>query len=120
MCAVDVLCFVEATDCNECYFSVGCRNWCLALYRFVGGSSKRKYFGEAVSWMVGFLPTLKQPVAGEFGLIQNGRDHWIIGDGAEGYLSERLTPDGRPVCSGVAPPSTAVGPFSGTTISDPL
>ena len=29
-----------------------------------------------------------------------GCDHWIIDDGFEGYLSARLTPDGRPVCSG--------------------
>ena len=51
----------------------------------------------------------------------NGCDHWIIDDGVEGYLSERLTPDGRPVCSGVAPPNTAVGPFrGGTDIPDPL
>ena len=51
----------------------------------------------------------------------NGCDHWIIDDGIEGYLSERLTPDGRPVCSGVAPPSTVVGPFqSGSDIADPL
>ena len=51
----------------------------------------------------------------------NGCDHWIIDDGVEGYLSERLTPDGRPVCSGVAPPTTVVGPFKeGTFIPDPL
>jgi hypothetical protein len=51
----------------------------------------------------------------------NGCDHWIIDDGVEGYLSERLTPDGRPVCSGVAQPNAAVGPFkSGTPIPDPL
>lgn len=51
----------------------------------------------------------------------NGCDHWIIDDGIEGYLSERLTPDGRPVCSGVAPPNTATGPFrQGTSIPDPL
>ena len=49
----------------------------------------------------------------------NGCDHWIIDDGVEGYLSERLTPDGLPVCSGVAPPNTAVGPFkSGSPIPD--
>jgi len=49
----------------------------------------------------------------------NGCDHWIIDDGVEGYLSERLTPDGRPVCSGVAQPNTAVGPFKdGTPIPD--
>ena len=51
----------------------------------------------------------------------NGCDHWIIDDGVEGYLSERLTPDGLPVCSGVAPPNTAVGPFKdGSPIGDTL
>jgi len=51
----------------------------------------------------------------------NGCDHWIIDDGLEGYLFERLTPDGRPVCSGVQPPSTVVGQFmGGTTVSDTL
>ena len=51
----------------------------------------------------------------------NGCDHWIIDDGVEGYLSERLTPDGRPVCSGVAPPTSVVGPFKeGSPIPDPL
>lgn len=51
----------------------------------------------------------------------NGCDHWIIDDGIEGYLSERLAPDGRPVCSGVAPPNTATGPFrQGSDIPDPL
>lgn len=49
-----------------------------------------------------------------------GCDHWIIDDGVEGYLSARLTPDGRPVCSGVAPPNVATGPFkSGSFIPDP-
>jgi hypothetical protein len=41
----------------------------------------------------------------------NGCDHWIIDDGIEGYLSQRLDQYGKPVCSGVAPPNTAVGPF---------
>jgi len=49
----------------------------------------------------------------------NGCDHWIIDDGLEGYLSQRLSRDGKPVCSGVAPPNTAVGPFkSGSNIPD--
>ena len=49
----------------------------------------------------------------------NGCDHWIIDDGVEGYLSPRLTPDGLPVCSGVAPANTAVGPFKeGSPIPD--
>lgn len=64
--------------------------------------------------------SLTQLVAGIW-VDPNGCDHWIIDDGIEGYLSERLTPDGRPVCSGVAPPSTVVGPFmEGTNIADPL
>jgi len=64
--------------------------------------------------------SLTQLVAGIW-VDPNGCDRWIIDDGIEGYLSERLTPDGRPVCSGIAPPSTAVGPFNeGTSIPDPL
>lgn len=51
----------------------------------------------------------------------NGCDHWIIDDGIEGYLSQRLDKYGKPVCSGVAAPNTAVGPYKGTsTINDPL
>ncbi|RVT85769.1 hypothetical protein DXV76_08465 [Rhodobacteraceae bacterium CCMM004] len=51
----------------------------------------------------------------------NGCDHWIIDDGIEGYLSQRLDRYGKPVCSGVAPPNTAVGPFNkGTPIPDPI
>lgn len=64
--------------------------------------------------------SLSQLVAGIW-VDPNGCDHWIIDDGVEGYLSERLTPDGRPVCSGVAPPNTATGPFrEGSDIPDPL
>lgn len=63
---------------------------------------------------------LSQLVAGIW-VDPNGCDHWIVDDGVEGYLSERLTPDGRPVCSGVAPPNIATGPFrEGTTVPDPL
>ncbi len=43
----------------------------------------------------------------------NGCDHWIIDDGVEGYLSQRLDPRGKPVCSGVAPPTIATGNFKG-------
>ena len=51
----------------------------------------------------------------------DGCDHWIIDDGAEGYLSERSTPDGRPVCSGVADPTMVIGPFRvGSPIPDIL
>ncbi|MEO0749417.1 MAG: hypothetical protein AAFZ10_13710 [Pseudomonadota bacterium] len=51
----------------------------------------------------------------------NGCDHWIIDDGAEGYLSQRLDKYGKPVCSGTAPPNTATGAFkSGSPIADPI
>lgn len=50
-----------------------------------------------------------------------GCDHWIIDDGFEGYLSQRLDKYGKPVCSGVAPPTTATGPFkSGSGVPDLL
>ena len=50
-----------------------------------------------------------------------GCDHWIIDDGVEGYLSPRVDKYGKPVCSGVAPPNTAVGPFkSGSVFGDPI
>ncbi|MEM6618477.1 MAG: hypothetical protein AAF761_02910 [Pseudomonadota bacterium] len=47
-----------------------------------------------------------------------GCDHWIIDDGVEGYLSARLDQRGKPVCSGAAPPNTAVGDFKRG--SDPI
>jgi hypothetical protein len=50
-----------------------------------------------------------------------GCDQWIIDDGAEGYLSARLDKYGKPVCSGVAPPNTAIGPYkSGSSVGDPI
>ena len=37
----------------------------------------------------------------------NGCDHWIIDDGLEGYMSPRLTDEGKPVCRiGAVPYST--------------
>lgn len=49
----------------------------------------------------------------------NGCDHWIIDDGIEGYLSQRLGRDGKPVCSGTALSNTAIGGFkSGSVIED--
>lgn len=51
----------------------------------------------------------------------NGCDHWIIDDGVEGYLSQRLDKFGKPVCSGVAPPTVATGPFKeGSSVGDPI
>ena len=50
----------------------------------------------------------------------NGCDHWIIDDGLEGYLSQRLDKYGKPVCSGVAPPNHTVGDFKGgSKFNDP-
>ncbi len=40
-----------------------------------------------------------------------GCHHWMIDDGLEGYLSQRMGPDGRPVCHTIAPPNTATGPY---------
>ena len=53
----------------------------------------------------------------------NGCDHWIIDDGVEGYLSQRLDKFGKPVCSGSAPPTVATGDFkqgSTGTFGDPI
>jgi len=54
----------------------------------------------------------------------NGCDHWIIDDGVEGYLSARLDRrTGKPVCSGIAPPTQTVGDFKGgatAIIGDPI
>ncbi len=50
-----------------------------------------------------------------------GCDHWIIDDGLEGYLSQRLDANGKPVCSGAAPPGVATGPFKdGSNIVDAI
>lgn len=51
----------------------------------------------------------------------NGCDHWIIDDGIEGYLSQRLGRDGKPVCSGPALANQTTGDFqAGSTIQDPI
>jgi hypothetical protein len=51
----------------------------------------------------------------------HGCDHWIIDDGVEGYLSQRLDRKGKPVCSGIAPPGVATGPFKdGSTIPEEI
>ncbi len=38
----------------------------------------------------------------------NGCDHWIIDDGFEGYMSPRLTDDGKPVCRVDAVPYSTI------------
>ncbi|APX90450.1 hypothetical protein BV394_12515 [Brevirhabdus pacifica] len=51
----------------------------------------------------------------------HGCDHWIIDDGFEGYLSQRLDKYGKPVCSGAAPANTAIGKFkSGSPVADQI
>ncbi len=51
----------------------------------------------------------------------NGCDHWIIDDGIEGYLSQRLDRNGKPVCSGTDFSNIAMGGFkSGSPIPDPI
>lgn len=42
----------------------------------------------------------------------DGCDHWIIDDGVEGYLTPRLSPDGRPVCREGAVPGSVSGDFA--------
>jgi len=49
----------------------------------------------------------------------NGCDHWIIDDGLEGYLSQRLDRYGKPVCSGIGAPGTTVGKFK-NWVPDPI
>ncbi|GGH58235.1 hypothetical protein GVY41_14835 [Frigidibacter albus] len=51
-----------------------------------------------------------------------GCDHWIIDDGAEGYMSSRRYPDGRPVCTGKAGTDGYVtGPYkAGSNVPDPV
>ncbi|MEO0866530.1 MAG: hypothetical protein AAFY39_18560, partial [Pseudomonadota bacterium] len=55
---------------------------------------------------VAFDAVVDDPVVAAVGI-----DHWIIDDGVEGYLSARLDKYGKPVCSGVAPPTQTVGDF---------
>ena len=51
----------------------------------------------------------------------NGCDHWIIDDGLEGYLSQRIGRDGKPVCSGTARSNTTIGDFKkGSSVNDLL
>lgn len=69
----------------------------------------------------GFRPHDLSTMSAGIWVDPNGCDHWIIDDGIEGYLSQRLDKYGKPVCSAAAPPSTAVGPYKKTqTIGDIL
>ncbi|MCZ7675461.1 MAG: hypothetical protein M5U35_05720 [Roseovarius sp.] len=73
---------------------------------------------KTVDRQIGGKKHLSQLQAGIW-VDPHGCDHWIIDDGAEGYLSARLDPYGKPVCSGTAPPTVATGAFkSGGEIAD--
>ena len=53
----------------------------------------------------------------------DGCDNWIADDGVEGYLARRYDRYGKPVCSGVAPPTVATGDFkqgASSVIGDPI
>ena len=41
----------------------------------------------------------------------NGCQHWIIDDGVEGYLSQRLLRNGKPLCLDDFTPNVASGSF---------
>lgn len=61
---------------------------------------------------------LSQLVAGIW-VDPNGCEHWIIDDGVEGYLSQRVDPYGKPVCGGHGAETIAYGPFkAGTDVPD--
>lgn len=80
-------------------------------------ADKTRDYGRGDGWDGKHLSKL---VAGVW-VDPDGCDHWIIDDGIEGYLSARVTPDGKPVCSGVAEPNIAVGPYKrGENIVDEL
>ncbi|MGB1234254.1 MAG: hypothetical protein ACPG5U_00810 [Planktomarina sp.] len=59
---------------------------------------------------------LSQLIAGIW-IDPNGCDHWIIDDGIEGYLSSRLSPNGKPVCTGHGAETVAYGPFKSGSAS---
>jgi hypothetical protein len=49
----------------------------------------------------------------------NGCEHWIIDDGVEGYLSQRLQKNGKPVCGSPLTPEQVQGNFKrGSNIPD--
>jgi len=51
----------------------------------------------------------------------NGCHHWIIDDGIEGYMSQRLDRFGKPVCLDSAPGGIAEGDFKGgSAVGDQL
>ncbi|MBJ3762352.1 hypothetical protein ILP92_06305 [Maribius pontilimi] len=50
----------------------------------------------------------------------DGCEHWAIDDGIEGYQTNRLDRDGKPIC-GLLPPFTLNGPDRvGSRVPDPI
>jgi hypothetical protein len=85
-----------------------------------GGRGKVKFDKTIDYGQGGKQKDLSQLQAGIW-VDPNGCDHWMIDDGIEGYLSQRLDQYGKPVCSGAAPPNVVTGPFKGNqTVADPL
>lgn len=89
----------------------------IALLAVVGGLSACEAIDKTIDFNVDTkdLTTLKAGIW----VDPTGCDHWIIDDGVEGYLSQRLDKNGKPVCSGAAPPGYATKPFKdGSEIPD--
>ena len=38
----------------------------------------------------------------------DGCEHWVMDDGAEGFMTPNVRPDGRPVCRGPAPAAPGI------------
>ncbi|MGR3491760.1 MAG: hypothetical protein ACU0DW_06840 [Shimia sp.] len=63
----------------------------------------------------GFRPKDLSTMQAGIWIDPNGCDHWIIDDGIEGYLSQRVDRYGKPVCSGHGAETIATGPFRQTS-----
>ena len=77
-------------------------------------SGESSFFGSGIQDKSkdGFMDSksLKHLKAGIW-IDPNGCQHWIIDDGVEGYLSQRLLRNGKPLCADHYTPSVATGGF---------
>ncbi len=64
--------------------ALGCSALILAAGGLPAGAQDRKVTAE------GYIPTIW--------IDPDGCEHWVMDDGAEGYMDARKTRDGRPVC----------------------